>query len=147
MYRALASHEPALQASRGKPGFIPLRSFNDDLIWGTAALRHASSWSHIDDEGFGTVSSTQVGFKYWVVARPSRDAPPEEKGVGHLGSIDAFHDHWVPSKACTKKFDYEGVLLGPGTILWVFYCVQYDSPLNSKLQLYETMHSALCHHP
>jgi hypothetical protein len=116
-YRVLASHEPAMQATRGKPGFVRLQSFNDQIIWGTAALRHASSWSHIDDEGFGTVSTTHVGMKYWVVARPRRDAPQEERSVGHLGSITAFNDPWHPAKACTEKFDYEGVLLDPGTVL------------------------------
>jgi hypothetical protein len=117
LHRALASHEPAMQASRGKPGFKPLRSFNDELIWGTAALRHASSWSHIDDEGFGTVTTMHAGMKYWVVARPRRDAPDEERSIGHLGSIEAFDDPWHPSEASTEKFDYEGVLLDPGTVL------------------------------
>ena len=68
--RALASHEHAWQVSNGRPRFVPNLTMSNDLIWGTAALQHAVSWTHIDAEEFNTMISIETGSKYWVVGWP-----------------------------------------------------------------------------
>jgi hypothetical protein len=88
----------------------------DDTSWGTAALRHAVSWPHIDDEGFGTVVTNMAGTKYWVVARPRRDAP-SGTFLGNMGTVKAFGETLKPTSANTDIFEHEGVLLTAGTIL------------------------------
>jgi len=121
----LASHEVAWLASRGRPGFASQDSLSKDLVWATAALKHAASWTHVDDEGFATVATVDVGSKYWIVGRPRQN----EDGLGDMDTINAFGEpkkaedttmkpkSWNPGGANTDLFDYEGVLLTPGTVL------------------------------
>jgi hypothetical protein len=134
IFRYLASHEAAWQLCRGRPGFVRLPPFSDQLIWGTAASKHAASWPHIDDEGFATVCTPQVGSKYWVLGRQRRQvstATPVDNAFGDMGSVNAFglkfaeNDSvdkeddrvWQPGSSNTEIFDYEGVLLTPGSVL------------------------------
>ena len=120
----------AWQTSRGRPGFVSAKilanTLADDLAWGTAATTHAISWPHIDDEGFGTVASIQVGSKYWVVARPKRNRLfKHDDGLGHMDTINAFgisadllaDNVWEPASDNTHLVDYEGILLTPDTVL------------------------------
>ena len=67
-----------MQRTRQRRGLQTLKSLSDKLIWGTAALKHATPWQHVDDEGFGTVVTNMAGSKYWVVARCRWDSPPSQ---------------------------------------------------------------------
>ena len=127
IHRCLASHEAAWLTSRGRPGFLSHISLSEDMVWATAALKHAMSWTHINDEGFATVATVDVGSKYWVVARPHQKN--QINGLGDMDTINAFGlpqssddnttnpQTWNPGRANTDLFDYEGVLLTPGTVL------------------------------
>jgi hypothetical protein len=57
-----------------------------------------------------------VGAKYWVVARPRRDAPAGSL-QGNMGTVKAFGETLKPTSANGEIFEYEGVLLTPGTVL------------------------------
>ena len=105
-----------MQETRGVRGFPPVDPRTDDTSWGTTALKHAVSWPHIDDEGFGTVVTNMVGAKYWAVARPRRDAPAAHL-LGNMGTVKAFGDTINPTSANAKIFEYEAVLLTPGSVL------------------------------
>lgn len=105
-----------MQETRGIRGFPRVNPRTDDTSWGTAALKHAVSWPHIDDEGFGTVVTTMVGAKYWVVARPRRDAG-SSRLHGNMGTGKAFGDTLKPTSANADIFEHEAVLLTPGTVL------------------------------
>jgi hypothetical protein len=105
-----------MQETRGIPGFPPIDPRTDDTTWRTAALKHAVSWPHIDDEGFGTVVTNVVGGKYWVVAKPRQDAPPGSLH-GNMGTVKVFGDTLRPTSANGEIYEHEGVLLTPGTVL------------------------------
>lgn len=105
-----------MQETRGVRGFPPVDPRTDDTSWGTAALKHAVSWPHIDDEGFGTVVTNMVGAKYWVVARPRRDAPVASL-LGKMGTVKAFGDTVNPTSSNAEIFEHEAVLLTPGSVL------------------------------
>ena len=105
-----------MQETRGMVGFPPLDPRSDDTSWATVALKHCVSWQHIDNEGFGTVVTNRVGSKYWVVARPRRDAPSDSLD-GNMGTVKAFGATVSPTSARADMFEHEGVLLTPGTVL------------------------------
>lgn len=109
-------HEHAMQATRDLPGFPTMDPGTDHTIWGTAALKHATSWPHIDDEGFGTVVTNMVGAKYWVLARRRRDAPSTSHD-GDMGSVHAFGSTIDTTSARADMYEHEAVLLTPGTVL------------------------------
>jgi hypothetical protein len=88
----------------------------DLTIWGTTALKHATSWFHIDDDGFGTVVTNMVGSKYWVLARQRQDAP-EGLLAGDMGTADAFGDTVRPWSAREDECEHEALVLTPGTVL------------------------------
>jgi len=77
-------------------------------------MRHATSWLHIDANGFATAVDTVSGSKYWVVAR-SRS--PGGSGKGDLSSITAYDDKWEPYHSCSDRFEFEAVIIKPGTVL------------------------------
>jgi hypothetical protein len=108
----VATHERAMQESRGRPGIAPLDSLTNELVWATSALKHATTWQHIDDEGFGTVVTNKVGSKYWVMARQRRDATSPR---GDMASIFGFNEG--PLYSGSDIYEHEGVLLEPGTVL------------------------------
>ena len=105
-----------MQETRGMPGFPALNPRTDDTTWGTAALRDAVSWPHIDDEGFGTVVTTVVGAKYWVVGRRCRDAP-SSGWHGSMGTVKVFSDIVEPTMPNGELYEHEAMLLTPGTVL------------------------------
>ena len=107
-----------MQATRGMAGLPDMNPLTDETCWGTAALRHATSWSHIDDEGFGTVVINMVGSKYCVLARQHRDAPEESKG--DMGTKLAFGKTIRPWSASDQDLEHEEMLLTQGTVLCVY---------------------------
>ena len=114
----MATHEQATQVTRGMRGVAPLTSLHDETSWGTAALKHTTSWQHIDDEGFATMVTNMVGLKYWVVTRRQHggaDTSPH----GRMDSAVAFGPTLRPRSASDDLFDHEGVLLSPGSVLYV----------------------------
>lgn len=114
--RHLATHERAMQATRGLRGLPHINPQTDQTIWGTTALKHATSWPHIDDEGFGTAVTNVVGAKYWVLAKKRRDAPDDSQ-VGDMGTTLAFGAKIRPMSARSEECEHEGVVLTPGTVL------------------------------
>jgi len=104
--RALASHERSWYESRGR-GFEHSYSLNDELVWGTAATKHAVSWLHVDDDGFATVCSVKAGSKYWVVAHPR-----DRDNRSHV----RFGENWDPFFP-KEDYEMEGLVLEPGTVL------------------------------
>jgi hypothetical protein len=86
------------------------------MIWGTTALKHATSWQHVDDEGFGTVVTNMVGCKYWVLGRRRRDAPMSEWD-NQIRSGLPFGKNIRTVEACSDIWEHEGLLLTPGTVL------------------------------
>jgi hypothetical protein len=105
-----------MQATRGMRGLTAIRPLHDDTVWGTAALQHAVSWQHVDDEGFATVVTNMVGSKYWVLARQRRDKSNED-AQGDMASAAAFGHTLQPTSASKEIFEHEGLLLEPGSVL------------------------------
>ena len=105
-----------MQLTRGLVGLPATDPMMDLTIWGTTALKHALSWFHIDDDGFGTVVTNMVGSKYWVLARQHRDAPAGSL-VGNMGMADAFRDTIFPWSAREDQLEHEAFVLTPGTVL------------------------------
>ena len=101
---------------RQRRGLQTLKSLSDELIWGTAALKHATSWQHVDDEGFGTVITNMAGSKYWVVARRRRDSPPSQ-WQGSMCRGVSFRETIRPFDASADVYEHEGVLLTAGAVL------------------------------
>ena len=114
----LASHEYAWEETRGRAGLRIKSPLNDDLVWDTAATKFATTWLHIDDQGFGTAITVASGGKYWVLGR--RNQAYECSIIsrqGDIGCIDAFTGRWDPALVVDDRFEYEGVYLTPGSIL------------------------------
>jgi hypothetical protein len=108
-----ATHEHAIQITRGMKDLIPLNPPHNKMIWGTAALKHATSWQHIDSDGFATAVTNMVGLKYWVMARRRRD----RSELGNMSSVTAFGDTIRSTSALGEIYEHEGVLLSPGSVL------------------------------
>ena len=85
--------------------------------WGTIATRGATSWIHIDDEGFGTSTQPLTGAKYWVIFYPDPNADPS-LGHGNMASIRCVPDYETLLKhTLGGYFKAEGILLRPGDLL------------------------------
>ena len=84
----------------------------DDLVWATAAMRNATSWIHIDAQGFATAIDNVTGTKYWVVCRQRYGQS------GHAGDMSSMF--WMGTtqvdEAATQCFEHEGVILQPGSV-------------------------------
>jgi hypothetical protein len=115
--RSFSSSEVAWHETRGRRGFIREQPLNDNLAWGTAATARAISWTHVDDDGFGTVVIVRTGAKYWVIMRPRRDAEWDRK-AGNLATNKAYPQEWEPRKHSGKGlWEAEGLLLMKGSVL------------------------------
>ena len=92
-----------------------------------AALQHAISWLHIDNEGLETMASVKVSSKYWVVGHQRHGGHEQKLRLGDMHTINAFGYgpkdaddmdlEWKPRSSNTDILDYEGVLLAPGSVL------------------------------
>ena len=87
----------------------------DELIWGTAATANATSWIHMDNEGFGTSVMVTTGSKYWVVYRRDRKLTGDNPR-GDLGSIDAKATNWATNET-DGCYEAEDVILDRHKIL------------------------------
>ena len=105
-----------MQRTHQRRGLQTLKSLSDELIWGTAALKHATSWQHVDDEGFGTMVTNMAGSKYWVVARHRQDSSPSQ-WQGSMCCGVPFREMIRPFDTSTDVYEHEGVLLTAGTVL------------------------------
>ena len=86
---------------------------SDDMTWATVSTRGATTLTHMDDHGMGTVIQVMAGYKYWVILRPKCDR--RDRPLVDMGSVNAFDGaSWD-----FARWEYEGVLLGPGDTLWV----------------------------
>jgi hypothetical protein len=85
------------------------------MNWATVATKGATSWIHMDDEGFNTSTQPLTGAKYWVLFYRDPTAP---LGYGDMGSIqfppsyDDFSDHKLAGYMVA-----EAVELCPGDLL------------------------------
>ena len=85
--------------------------------WGTIATCGATSWIHLDDNGFQTSTQPLTGAKYWVTFSPD-DTANMELGHGNMSSIhfcpelEDFLDHKLKG-----YFKAEADLIWPGDIL------------------------------
>lgn len=115
-YDAFASDEWAATMTKGMP-YVGTSDLTDDLAWGTAGLKNASSGPHIGDEGFATVVTVRVGSKWWVVAEQKRKGAAAGEAVGDMGTVNSFGGTWAPHHARSDVLEHEGVLLTPGCVL------------------------------
>lgn len=112
-FAALASDNKASAMTKGEP-LVGTKHLADDLCWATAAHKYASSWPHVDDEGFSTSVEVQTGSKFWAVAV---DKPSRVGDAGDMATIEAYGKDWEAFTARSEVFDYEGVLLTPTSVL------------------------------
>jgi len=85
-------------------------------VWATASTRDSLSTVPIVDHGFATSFRVITGLKYWVLA----SSPKNKDGTladGEFGSIRAFVN--FSPEVGNSRWNLEGVLLGPGDILYV----------------------------
>jgi hypothetical protein len=112
----LASDQYSWVQTSGSAGFRNTQPPIGDLVWATVATADATSWLHVDSEGFATSSQLLVGAKYWVVfyGNPSI---PSDFGGGNMASVK-FKDFcdW-DSHVLKNSFCAEAVLLRPRMIL------------------------------
>jgi hypothetical protein len=85
-------------------------------MWGTTALKHATTWFHIDDDGFGTVVTNMVGAKYWVLGK-QRSNCRAGRSVGDMGTTLAFGKELRTTSAREDEMEHEAVVLTAGTVL------------------------------
>jgi hypothetical protein len=114
LYRHLASHQVAWQRTRGVPGVPPSVPPVDSLVWATTATKYATSWQHMDANGFATAVDGVAGAKYWVVARSRH---PGGNVAGDLASRFAYQRDWHPYQSYRDGFIHEAVVIRPGTVL------------------------------
>jgi hypothetical protein len=91
------------------------------MNWATVVTAMATSWLHQEAEGFATSTQLLTGLKYLVVfTRDPKVAARSHRG--NLGSIAFapplrdFQDHMLKG-----WMSAEGILLGPGDLLYVVY--------------------------
>lgn len=77
--------------------------------WGLAATSGAFHLWHTDCNGFSTYIDTQVGYKWWVIARPKQ--PSDFSGTS------LFTQEFELNEANGELWDLEAVLLVPGSRL------------------------------
>jgi hypothetical protein len=108
----LASHERAWVETRNRRGIPLMEPQVNDMTWGTAATQHAVSHCHVDDDGFATAVTVRSGAKYWVVGHPKAN-------VHDIQPWDKWDSECDPAgfNVGKMKYDWEGVLLRPGTVL------------------------------
>lgn len=109
-FSALASNQTAWTQTKGLPGFVNAEPPVNDLLWATTALAGATSWFHMDADGFATAIDPHAGTKYWVVARP--DAKHRDK----LQTTDSFKG-FDPTQSNVDGYEHEAILLTPGMAL------------------------------
>lgn len=111
--KALGTEGLAWQATAGQPGWgrgagLPV----GEMRWGQAGLSGALDSLRMVSEGLGTFVNVQCGSQYWMVVKGN------EKMVGRIGVFSPleFKLKSPPGKA---RFEMEGMVLRPGTMLWV----------------------------
>jgi hypothetical protein len=115
---SFASHEVAWQETRGQVGLVQQEPPVDTFSWGAAATDAATTWIHMDDEGFGAVITVKAGAKWWAVMKPRRDARPGDS-LGNLRSWKAYPQSWKTPESGMGVFGAEAVLLRAGSVLYV----------------------------
>jgi hypothetical protein len=94
---------------------------HDEMAWGTAATQDATTYFHIDADGFLTIVIIMAGAKYWVIGYPKRNRT-SDSSIGDIGSINALGPAdrpYITSDVGDDIWDHEGVLLLPGDTLYV----------------------------
>jgi hypothetical protein len=109
IFSSLTSNETAWRETKGMVGINPDVNLSNILSWGAASTKGASTCLKVSPEGFATVVEVKTGLKYWVTG--------QLKHPDDLGTANAFGKRWHSSNASANTWKYEGVLLGPGTVL------------------------------
>lgn len=113
----LCSHVVAWQQTRGVTGYPRADLPADHLFWATAAMKNATSWTHIDANGLGTVVDGATGTKYWVMCR--RRSGSTAPGLpGDMSSMFGLASTEIDQSG-VEYFEHEAVVIKPGTVLWV----------------------------
>lgn len=124
-FSVLASDDKATMVTQGAVGLENI-NLSDQTMWGLAATKNATSWVHVDDDGFATMVSVETGSKYWVLGRhrqrkgevsTSSDDNSFSRLNGDMSTTHAFNNAFEPNDPYTDVMDYEGVLLRPGSLL------------------------------
>lgn len=113
-FSALASNERAYAGTKGE-FLIGNKHFTDELFWTATAHRHGSSWIHMQDEGFCTAVQVKTGGNLWELAR--RKEQNGSSHIGDMGSAQAYTGDWEAYRGRVDGWEYEGVLLTPGSVL------------------------------
>lgn len=81
-----------------------------DVNWSGASTKYAFHGWHIDTNGFGTEAGPDYGSKWWLNARPKKEA------YRPFSSINMFlDDRYDPDKGNSELWDVEAILIEQGT--------------------------------
>ena len=81
-----------------------------EMRWGIAATAGSYHTWHIDSDGFGTYINVVAGYKWWVLAKP-------KESKHHFDEIDLYLKNYDAELTNDTKWDTEGILLLPGSLL------------------------------
>lgn len=109
------------------------RPLRDQLIWGTISNKNASSWPHVDDEGFATVTCTLTGGKLWGLMTRLDGSNVED--------ITAFHQ-WDPTEFKDENVRFELLYLPPKCALCVLSLL-ISSLCSNYTQVHASRHFSL----
>lgn len=91
---------------------LELIDLSNVTSWATGSTVDATSWAHIDDDGFATSVSVQVGGKWWVLLRKKNQDPREDE----MRDVSTF-EGWHPDKVDDVNWEAEAVHLEPHCVL------------------------------
>ena len=97
-HRDLASDRWAWLQTRGKAGFQKETYPIDAMTWGTVSTKNATTWIHMDDEGFATTTQLLTGKKYWVAfyrdpSLQTRDSRGDVGGISFVPPHPVVENH------------------------------------------------------
>jgi hypothetical protein len=107
-HRDLASDRWAWLQTRGKAGFQKETYPIDAMTWGTVSTKNATTWIHMDDEGFATTTQLLTGKKYWVAfyrdpSLQARDSRGDMGGISFVPPHPVVENHdllgWLAAEA------------------------------------------------
>jgi hypothetical protein len=98
---------------------------SSSMRWGLAATTDAHHLYHIDCDGFSTGIKVKAGLKWWVVGRP--------RDPSLLSSASVFLDGFEVDEPNNDKWDLEGVLLVPGSMLYVSVFINRGNLVTNNL--------------
>jgi hypothetical protein len=86
-----------------------------DIRWAIAGTSEAYSKFHIDTAGFLTFVVPDSGLKLWVLATPKDNE--NRRPFEQMGNVDILLDHFDLDMPNPEFWDFDLVVLTPGTML------------------------------